>query len=112
MGESLAVEILAPSATRPSWVMGELVRIMRERNVYRGRVLELRSRHLHGDEARRVTVRTLPQIRGSDRPVAGRAGAHRATGVGIADHACAPAGSGGISPGLLLHGPARHGARR
>ena len=74
-----------------------LRKLMRERNVYRGRVLELRSRHFHDDEGAPLTVRTLPEI-ARDRIVlpARRAGAHRAPGVrhrATTPSACARAGA-------------------
>jgi SpoVK/Ycf46/Vps4 family AAA+-type ATPase len=43
-------------------VVAALWDLMRERNVYRGRVLELRPRHFHGDEGAPLTVRSLPQV--------------------------------------------------
>ena len=53
MGEQLALEVMASDRERAEAVVGELWRLMNERNVYRGRVLELRERHFHTDEGAR-----------------------------------------------------------
>src|SRR5829696_718085 len=62
MGESLAVEVMAPERERAERVLAALWTLMRERNVYRGRVLELRVRHFHDEEGAPLTVRTLPPV--------------------------------------------------
>ena len=62
MGESLGLEVMAADSERAARVLADLVGLMRERNVYRGRVLELRPRHFHHDEGAPLTVRTLPRI--------------------------------------------------
>ena len=80
---------------------------MRERNVYRGRVLELSSRHFHDDEDAPLTVRTLPQI-ARDRIVLPPGVLERIErqAFGIADHAERLRASGRhLRRGLLLHGP-------
>jgi ATP-dependent 26S proteasome regulatory subunit len=80
---------------------------MRARNVYRGRVLELGSRHFHDDEGAPLTVRTLPQI-SRDRIVLPPGVLERIErqAFGIADHAERLRASGRhLRRGLLLHGP-------
>jgi hypothetical protein len=62
MGENLGLEVMAADRERAARVLSHLVELMRERNVYRGRVLELRPRHFHDDEGAPLTVRTLPRI--------------------------------------------------
>jgi hypothetical protein len=62
MGETLGLEVMAPARERAERVLTALWELMSERNVYRGRILELRSRHFHGDEGAPLTVRTLPSI--------------------------------------------------
>ncbi len=107
MGESLAVEVAAGERDVAEGVLTELLRLMRERNVYRGRVLELRSRHFHGDEDAPMTVRTLPQIE-RDRIVlaAGVLERIERQAFGIAEHAERLRASGRhLRRGLLLHGP-------
>jgi len=107
MGETLAVEILAADRDAAERVLAELVRIMRERNVYRGRVLELRSRHFHGDEDAPLTVRTLPHIP-RERIVLSPGVLERIErqAFGIAEHADRLRASGRhLRRGLLLHGP-------
>jgi hypothetical protein len=95
MGESLGVEVMATERGHGERVLETLVKSMRERNVYRGRVLELKPHHFHDDEDAPLTVRSLPQIP--------RDGIVLPEGVlerverqafGIAEHR-----------GLLLHGP-------
>jgi hypothetical protein len=61
-GEQLALEVMAPGRDRAEAVLAEVRRLMGERNVYRGRVLELRARHFHDDEGAPLTVRTLPDV--------------------------------------------------
>jgi hypothetical protein len=107
MGESLALEVMAAARGRAERVLADLWRLMRERNVYRGRVLELASRHFSDDEGAPLTVRTLPTIV--------RDGIVLPEGVlerierqafGIAEHAERLRASGRhIRRGLLLHGP-------
>ena len=80
---------------------------MSERNVYRGRVLELRPRHFHDDEGAPLTVRTLPPIRREQivLPEEVLERIERQT-FGIADHAERLRASGRhLRRGLLLHGP-------
>ncbi|MFL5865421.1 MAG: AAA family ATPase [Solirubrobacteraceae bacterium] len=106
-GERLAFEAMALQREWAEQVLSELRALMAERNVYRGRVLELRSRHFHDDEGAPLTVRTLPSI--------GREGIVLPDGVlerierqafGIAEHAERLRASGRhLRRGLLLHGP-------
>jgi ATP-dependent 26S proteasome regulatory subunit len=80
---------------------------MRERNVYRGRVLELGSRYFHDDEEAPLTVRTLPKI-ARERIVlpAGVLERIERQAFSIADHAERLRASGRhLRRGLLLHGP-------
>ena len=88
-------------------MLTELWTLMRERNVYRGRVLELRSRHFHDDEGAPLTVRSLPAIE-RDQIVlpAGVLERVERQAFGIADHADRLRASGRhLRRGLLLHGP-------
>jgi hypothetical protein len=107
MGESLSLELMAPDRERAERALGELWTLMRERNVYRGRVLELSSRHFHDDEGAPLTVRSLPQI-SRDRIVLPPGVLERIErqAFGIADHAERLRASGRhLRRGLLLHGP-------
>ncbi|CAA9488916.1 MAG: Cell division protein FtsH [uncultured Solirubrobacteraceae bacterium] len=107
MGESLAVEILAAEREVAEGVLSELLALMRERNVYRGRILELASRHFHGDEAAPLTVRTLPRIP-RERIVLSPGVLERIErqAIGMAAHAERLRASGRhLRRGLLLHGP-------
>jgi hypothetical protein len=61
-GEQLDLEVMAPERNAADAVLVALRKLMAERNVYRGRVLELRSRHFHMDEGAPLTVRTLPAV--------------------------------------------------
>ena len=107
MGESLALEVMAPSASARSRRWPSCGRLMRERNVYRGRVLELRSRHFHEDEGAPLTVRTLPPIAREQIVLpAGVLERIERQAFGIADHAERLRASGRhLRRGLLLHGP-------
>jgi len=106
-GEQLGLEVMASARERAEAVIGELRRLMAERNVYRGRVLELRPRHFHDDEGAPLTVRSLPAV--------ARARIVLAPGVlerierqasGIARHAERLRASGRhLRRGLLFHGP-------
>jgi hypothetical protein len=107
MGESLMLEVMAPERERAERVVAELWTLMAEHNVYRGRVLELRSRHFHEDEGAPLTVRTLPSI-SRDRIVLPTGVLERVErqAFGIADHAERLRASGRhLRRGLLLHGP-------
>ena len=107
MGESLGLEVMVAERERGEHVLTELAELMRERNVYRGRVLELRSRHFHEDEGAPLTVRTLPKI-ARDRIVLPPGVLERIErqAFGIADHAERLRASGRhLRRGLLLHGP-------
>jgi ATP-dependent 26S proteasome regulatory subunit len=79
---------------------------MAERNVYRGRVLELRPRHFHMDEGAPLTVRTLPPV-DRERIVMppGLLERIERQAFGIARHAERLRASGRhLRRGLLLHG--------
>jgi DNA polymerase III delta prime subunit len=107
MGESLALEAMAPARERAEAALAELWAIMRERNVYRGRVLELGSRYFHDDEEAPLTVRTLPHI-ARERIVLPEGVLERVErqAFSIADHAERLRASGRhLRRGLLLHGP-------
>ena len=107
MGERLALEVMTAERERGERVLADLSVLMRERNVYRGRVLELSSRHFHDDEHAPLTVRTLPKI-ARDRIVLPPGVLERIErqAFGIADHAERLRASGRhLRRGLLLHGP-------
>ena len=107
MGESLALEVMAPDRAAAERVVAALWALMRERNVYRGRVLELRSRHFHDDEGAPLTVRSLPQVP-RERIVLPDGVLERIErqAFGIADHAERLRASGRhLRRGLLLYGP-------
>ena len=106
MGESLVLEVMAPERGRAERALAELWALMRERNVYRGRVLELRSRHFHEDEGAPLTVRTLPSI-AREQIVLPEGVLERIErqAFGVADHAERLVASGRhLRRGLLLHG--------
>jgi cell division protease FtsH len=87
-------------------VLAELWALMSERNVYRGRVLELRARHFHEDEGAPLTVRALPAI-SRDQIVLPEGVLERVErqAFGVADHAERLRASGRhLRRGLLLHG--------
>jgi hypothetical protein len=107
VGENLGLEIMAPERERAERVLAELWKLMSELNVYRGRVLELRSRYFHEDEGAPLAVRTLPSI-ARDRIVLPQGVLERIErqAFGIADHAERLRASGRhLRRGLLLHGP-------
>jgi len=107
MGESHALEVMATDRARGEQVLAEITQLMREHNVYRGRVLELRSRHFHDDEGAPLTVRTLPKI-ARDRIVLPDGVLERIErqAFTIAEHADRlRAGGRHLRRGLLLHGP-------
>jgi hypothetical protein len=107
MGESLTLEVMAARRELAERVLAELWRRMSELNVYRGRVLELRSRHFHDDEGAPLTVRALPTIP-RERIVLPNGVLERIErqAFGIADHAQRLLSSGRhLRRGLLLHGP-------
>ncbi len=107
MGEELALEVMARDRERAEAVVSELWRLMNERNVYRGRVLELRARHFHTDEGAPLTVRALPAIvREQIVLPAGVLERIERTTFGISRHADRLRASGRhMRRGLLLHGP-------
>jgi cell division protease FtsH len=107
MAEQLALEVMALERERAEDVLAELRALMAEHNVYRGRVLELRGRFFHGDEAAPLTVRTLPDV-ARDRIVLPDGVLERVErqALGMAQHASALRASGRhLRRGLLLHGP-------
>jgi ATPase family associated with various cellular activities (AAA) len=106
-GESLTLEVMATERDRADAVLGEIWALMAERNVYRGRVLELSARHFHEDEGAPLTVRSLPQIT-RDRIILPPGVLERIErqAFGIARHAERLRASGRhLRRGLLLHGP-------
>jgi cell division protease FtsH len=106
-GEQLALEVMGPGRERAEAVHRELRALMAERNVYRGRVLELRGRYFHGDEAAPLTVRVLPEV-ARERIVLAEGVLERVErhALGVARHAGALRASGRhLRRGLLLHGP-------
>jgi hypothetical protein len=107
MGESLTAEVMASSRERAEEIVSELTRLMRERNVYRGRVLELGSHYFHDDEDAPLTVRTLPPV-GRERIVLPDGVLERIErqAFSVAEHAARLRASGRhLRRGLLLHGP-------
>ena len=107
MGERLALEVMVADREHGEAVLSELSAVMRERNVYRGRVLELRARHFHDDEGAPLTVRALPAI-ARDRIVLPQGVLERIErqAFGIAEHAERLRASGRhLRRGLLLYGP-------
>jgi hypothetical protein len=108
MGErQLELEAMAEGRSRAQAVLAELTDLMKARNVYRGRVLELRSRHFHGDEAAPLTVHSLPQVT-RDRIVLPEGVLEQVErqAFAMARHAERLRASGRhVRRGLLLHGP-------
>jgi hypothetical protein len=107
MGESLGLEVMATEREAAEAVIADLRRLMHERNVYRGRVLELAPRHFHQDEGAPLTVRSLPDIpREAIVLPAGVLEVIERQALGIARHAERLRASGRhLRRGLLLHGP-------
>ena len=107
MGESLGLEVMATDSAQGERVLADLFELMRERNVYRGRTLELRPRHFHDDEGAPLTVRSLPRI-SRDRIVLPPGVLERIErqAFGIAEHGERLRASGRhLRRGLLLYGP-------
>ena len=107
MGERLALEVMATTRESAERVVTALSALMRDRNVYRGRVLELGMRHFHGDETAPLTVRSLPEI-ARDRIVLPDGVLERIErhAFAIADHAERLKASGRhLRRGVLLYGP-------
>jgi hypothetical protein len=71
---------MAPERDRAERVLAELWKLMSERNVYRGRVLEPRSRHFHEDEGAADGAHAALDLARSDRAPGGRSRADRAAG--------------------------------
>jgi cell division protease FtsH len=107
MGPTLELQVMAPDRDRGERVIAELRTLMTERNVYRGRVLELASRYFHEDEGAPLTVRTLPQIAREDIVLPeGVLERVERQAFGIARHAERLRASGRhLRRGLLLYGP-------
>ncbi len=106
LGEALSLEVMAHDRGRAEAAVGELWRLMNERNVYRGRVFELRERHFTDRDAK-LSVRTLPPI-ARDRIVLPEGVLERIerTTFGMSRHAERLRASGRhLRRGLLLHGP-------
>jgi len=106
-GESLELEAMARQEDRAEAMLEDLRRLMHERNVYRGRVLELSRRHFHDEEAAPLTVRTLPAVT-RDRIVLPEGVLDRIErqAVTMARHADRLRASGRhVRRGVLLHGP-------
>jgi hypothetical protein len=106
-GEKLTLEVMAGDRDRAAAVLAEIWALMAERNVSRGRVLELSARNFHEDEGAPLTVRSLPQI-ARDRIVLPPGVLERIErqAFGIARHADRLRASGRhLRRGLLLHGP-------
>ena len=107
MGESLELEVMATDRAHGEAVISVLRHTMAQRNVYRGRVLELRSRHFHSDEGAPLTVRSLPQVT-RDRIVLPEEVLERIErqAFSMAKHAERLKAAGRhLRRGLLLHGP-------
>jgi hypothetical protein len=107
MGEQLGLEVMAAEPQAAEAVLAELRRLMHEHNVYRGRVLELASRHFHDDEGAPLTVRSLPDV-ARERIVLpdGVLETIERQAFGFARHAARLRASGRhLRRGLLLHGP-------
>jgi hypothetical protein len=105
-GEKLTLEVMAADRDRAAKVLAEVWGLMAERNVYRGRVLELSARHFHEDEGAPLTVRSLPEI-ARDQIVLPPGVLERIErqAFGIARHAERLRASGRhLRRGLLLHG--------
>jgi hypothetical protein len=107
MGESLTLEVMACERETAEAVIVDLRRLMHERNVYRGRVLELAPRHFHGDERAPLTVRTLPDVAREQIVLPGGVlETIERQAFGVARHAKRLRASGRhLRRGLLLHGP-------
>lgn len=107
MGERLVLEVMASTREAAEHVVEAVTSLMRDRNVYRGRVLELGTRHFHGDESAPLTVHSLPRI-ARDRIVLPDGVLERIErhAFAIADHAARLKASGRhLRRGLLLYGP-------
>lgn len=107
MGEALSLEVMARERTTAEATGAEVWRLMRAHNVYRGRVLELRPRHFHGDDGAPLTVRSLPVI-ARDQIVLPPGVLERIerTTFGMSRHAERLRASGRhLRRGLLMHGP-------
>jgi hypothetical protein len=106
-GERLVLEVMALEREQATDAVTALRRLMAERNVYRGRVLELRSRYFHSDEGAPLTVRTLPAIaRESIVLPDGVLERVERQATGFERHARRLRASGRhLRRGLLLHGP-------
>jgi hypothetical protein len=107
MEETLGLEVMAVERERGEAVVAELWALMREHNVYRGRILELGRRYFHEDEGAPLTVRTLPRI-SRDRIVLPPGVLERVErhAFAVAAHAERLKASGRhLRRGLLLHGP-------
>ncbi len=107
MGDGLTLEAMAAERETAEAVLAGLRRLMAERNVYRGRVLELAPRHFHMDEGAPLTVRSLPAVTREQIVLpAGVLETIERQAFGYARHAERLRASGRhMRRGLLLHGP-------
>jgi hypothetical protein len=105
--ERLRLEVMAAERGQAEEAIAALRASMAERNVYRGRVLELRARHFHEDEGAPLTVRALPDVP-RERVVLpeGVLAQVERQALTVARHAERLRASGRhLRRGLLLHGP-------
>jgi hypothetical protein len=107
MDGGLVLEAMAAERETAEAVLADLRRLMAEHNVYRGRVLELASRHFHMDEGAPLTVRSLPAVAREQIVLpAGILETIERQALGYARHAERLRASGRhMRRGLLLHGP-------
>jgi hypothetical protein len=105
IGEQLALQVMAEDRDRAEAVVAELWALMTERNVYRGRVLEMKGK-CNPDESPLV-VRSLPSISREQIVLApGVLERIERTTFGVAKHAERLRASGRhLRHGLLMHGP-------
>jgi len=105
IGEQVALQVMAEDRDRAETVVEELWRLMGERNVYRGRVIEMKSKCAPDESP--LVVRSLPKIE-RDQIVLPPGVLERIerTTFGVAKHSERLRASGRhMRHGLLLHGP-------
>jgi len=105
MSEQVALQVMAEDRERAQAVVGELWRLMGERNVYRGRVVEMKAKCAPDESP--LVVRSLPRI-GREQIVLAPGVLERIerTTFGVAKHAERLRASGRhMRHGLLMHGP-------
>jgi len=105
MGEQIALQAMARDRERAEVVVAELWQLMAEHNVYRGRVVELKTKRDRGETP--LTVRSLPKIAREQIVLPpGLLETIERTTFGVARHAERLRASGRhMRHGLLLHGP-------